>query len=160
MTSLLQKKSFIIRIALSSIALLALDVLIKALFDLSTIESFTKDQVKSRSKGDLIFYTIIFAPLFETFLFQYLPFLLLKNRNSNLYIISSGLIFGISHYILVKDELFILFGALIVGFYLSYLYVIITKAYSLNKWTPFLGTSLAHMLLNTITIIYMSYNSN
>jgi hypothetical protein len=101
--------------------------------------------VKEKNIGLLFISPIILAPIFETFLGQYLPYYLLKkvkyfNKRSYLILIIASLFFGLIHFY----SLFYIVYAFLLGLVLMYGYMVRIK-YD-NK--TFLLIAICHSLLN------------
>lgn len=93
----------------------------------------------------LFITTIILAPIFETFLGQFLPYYLLKrinymNERSYLILIASALFFGLLHFY----SLFYMIYAFFLGLVLSYGYMVRIK----NDKNAFLLIAISHSFLN------------
>lgn len=99
-----------------------------------------------------ILFAILVAPLFETFLCQYLPYHILRlfgfvRRNSWIIILVSSLGFGLAHNFSVQFSI----NSTIVGFVLISTYMIRVK-----KQDSFLSTYLVHAFKNMMAVI-LSY---
>jgi hypothetical protein len=93
---------------------------------------------------------IVFAPLFETFLNQYLPYKLMQKwsftkTKSGLYILLSAFIFGLCHCYNIKYMIF----AFSVGLILGYTYLFYSKTPSKAFWS----TTLIHAIRNSMVIL-------
>lgn len=93
---------------------------------------------------------IVFAPLFETFFNQYLPFKLMQKwsyikTKSGVYVFLSALIFGLCHCYNIKYMIF----AFSVGLILGYTYLFYSKTPSKAFWS----TTLIHAVRNTMVIL-------
>lgn len=93
---------------------------------------------------------IIIAPIFETFLNQYLPFKLMQNlswtkNKYGLYILVSAMVFGLMHTYSLQYMIF----AFSVGLILGYTYFFYSKAPQKAFWS----TTLIHALRNSFTIL-------
>lgn len=94
--------------------------------------------------------TIILAPIFETFLGQYLPYILLRkvkylSTRSHLILIISSLFFGLIHFY----SLFYIVYAFFLGLILMYGYMVRIK----NDNRTFLLIAICHSLLNLVIFI-------
>lgn len=98
---------------------------------------------------ELIFFAIILAPLLETFLFQFLIFKILLNKNIGHYfiIILSAFIFSLVHYPR-NNNIFEAVNIFFVGLMLAYAFYI----YSIKQASAFWHVVLIHALLNAISI--------
>ena len=96
---------------------------------------------------DLIFDTLILAPIVETLLFQALFFSIFKKFKMKRWIIVliSGIAFGTIH----NYSLFYMIGTVPIGFIFMYMYIL--RAEMDNK--PFASTMIAHSTINLIVII-------
>jgi len=106
---------------------------------------FKDFQGKGNSIVMLSITSIIIAPIFETFLGQFLPYYLLKkinymNERSYLILLASALFFGLLHFYSI---LYIVY-AFILGLVLSYGYMVRVK----NDRNSFLLIAICHSLLN------------
>jgi uncharacterized protein len=106
---------------------------------------FIDFQGKGNSIVILVITSIIIAPIFETFLGQFLPYYLLKkikymNERSYLILLASALFFGLLHF---YSFLYIVY-AFILGLVLSYGYMVRIK----NDRNSFLLIAICHSLLN------------
>jgi len=106
------------------------------------------------SKGEnfVLIYVVplFFAPVFETFLGQSLPYFLLKkirflNEKSYLILIISAVIFGLLHFY----SLFYMIYAFLIGIVLMYAYMVRVKSHK----NAFLLVAICHSLLNLGIII-------
>lgn len=105
--------------------------------------------------GSCIVIAII-APIFETFLNQELPFILLQNWNLTknkygIYILISAIIFGLCHTYSLQYVLF----AFSVGLVLGYTYFFYSKTPKLAFWI----TALIHGLRNLTTFIIILFTN-
>ena len=92
----------------------------------------------------------LFVPLFETFLFQQLPFKIMQNwslttNRYGIYILLSAIIFGLSHWYSLQYMIF----AFAVGLVLGYMYFFYSKTPKVAFWS----TVLIHGLRNLIACI-------
>ena len=99
---------------------------------------------------------LIVAPIIETFLNQYLPFVWMQDfsnkRNRFLfYILLSSLIFGLMHWYSIPYVVFAFSAGLVLG-YTFYLY-------HKNRMVAFLSTTLVHALRNGIVYVIYLLNS-
>ena len=103
-----------------------------------------------------LFAIIIFAPLFETLIFQYLIYKWLNQliRNPNFrynneaYIIASSIAFSLQHY----QSVWYMAYTLIPGVVLAYCFLHFHKLYG-DFSTPFWFTAAVHALLNSFVFI-------
>lgn len=111
----------------------------------SVVESIAKDGILT-----LLLFGCIFAPFVETFLFQYLPFILVnrlfnhKNRFF-FYLIISSPIFGYMH----DYNIFYFFIGCLVGFILSFFFYIA----KLRKQSALLQVTIIHALNNLLALL-------
>jgi membrane protease YdiL (CAAX protease family) len=92
----------------------------------------------------------LFVPLFETFLFQQLPFKIMQNwslttNRYGIYILLSAIIFGLFHWYSLQYMIF----AFAVGLVLGYTYFFYCKTPKVAFWS----TVLIHGLRNLIVYI-------
>jgi len=108
----------------------------------------------SAPKTNSWFVLGIIAPLFETFINQYVPFKLFQNydwlkNKYGLYILSSALVFGLMHWYSIQYIIF----AFSVGLVLGYSYFF----YSKTPIKAFWSTTLLHSLRNTLSFLLVMY---
>lgn len=94
---------------------------------------------------ELFFLAVIFAPLVETFFFQFGPIYLLRKYNPIIIITISSLLFGLSHW---YNFLNFIYGFAI-GLLFAISYVLVDK----RKINPFITVCLAHMFYNLFVFI-------
>ena len=108
----------------------------------------------SAPKTNSWFVVGIVAPIFETFINQYLPFKLFQNYDRlknkyGLYILSSAIVFGLTHWYSIQYIIFALFVGLVLGY--SYFF------YSKTPIKAFWSTALLHSLRNTFSFLLIMY---
>lgn len=108
----------------------------------------------SAPKTNSWFVVGIVAPVFETFINQYLPFKLFQNYDRlknkyGLYILSSAIVFGLMHWYSIQYIIFALFVGLVLGY--SYFF------YSKTPIKAFWSTALLHSLRNTFSFLLIMY---
>lgn len=102
----------------------------------------------------LIFFILIFAPIVETFLFQFLFFYFFKKIKFIYIIFLSAIIFSFSH-LHKNNSYYEIFDLFFAGFIFSTAYVIFLK----KKEKAFLNTCSIHFICNLISIIaFFIYN--
>lgn len=116
--------------------------------DTKIIES----QTEEIPSGAIFFVTVIFAPLFETFIFifllYYIPVFLFK-INEKIFFHFSAILFGFAH----LDHPFLVIALIPMG----YLYVILYKKLLPNKYTAILCVALVHALSNLVAYFCDNY---
>jgi len=106
-----------------------------------------ENEFKKMSQIKFFFVAVILAPLFETFVFTYLPFKLLSKKIKLEYVIFiASFLFGIQHFYSV---VYIIFG-IIAGFILNIYYSYLLKY---NNKYAFLLVVLLHSVANLISTI-------
>ena len=108
----------------------------------------------SAQKTNSWFVIIIIAPLFETFINQYVPFKIFQNYDwlktkYGLYILSSALVFGLMHWYSIQYIIFAFSVGLVFGY--SYFF------YSKTPIKAFWSTTLLHSLRNTLSFLLVMY---
>lgn len=108
-----------------------------------------------------VLYGVLFAPLIETFFFQYLPVELLRliTKNKELFIVNfSGVLFGFAHYFNNHDFFFSI-AAFFVGLLFAVVYIFAKKRKDISF--PFLLVFSVHSVINLISLsINYYYNHN
>jgi len=106
-----------------------------------------ENEFKKMGQIKFFFVAVILAPLFETFVFTYLPFKLLSKKIKLEYVIFiASFLFGIQHFYSV---VYIIFG-IIAGFILNIYYSYLLKY---NNKYAFLLVVLLHSVANLISTI-------
>lgn len=95
------------------------------------------------------FLVVIFAPLFETIIFQFFPSYYLRNFNTKIIVISSSLLFGISHWYSVTNFI----HGLLAGFILIIGYLSAKQ----RKLNPIVTIFLAHSIYNLFVFICRNF---
>jgi len=99
-----------------------------------------------------IFYGVLFAPLIETFFFQYLPIELLRliiKKKELFIVIISGALFGFAHYFNNHDYLFSI-AAFLVGLIFASIYLFAKNRKDISF--PFLLVFCVHAVINLISL--------
>ncbi|NOT74431.1 MAG: CPBP family intramembrane metalloprotease [Cyclobacteriaceae bacterium] len=99
---------------------------------------------------------VIFAPIFESWLCQYLPFNLFKRFIKEVdtqsfkvfYLLSTGIFFGLLH----SDTIWYMFYGLLAGLGFSYCFYRFKLIYP-DSYKPLLFTSLTHSIVNLLVFI-------
>jgi uncharacterized protein len=146
------------RLGSISFVLVVTSILFIIAFSSNIILGFIKQndhiffELQSKEKSFVFIYIVplIFAPVFETFLGQALPYYLLKkvsfiSQKSSLILIASAIIFGLLHFY----SLFYMIYAFLIGLVLMYAYMVRVK----NHKNAFLLVAICHALLNLGIII-------
>jgi len=113
-----------------------------------SLELGLNETMANKGWPEKIFVAIVFAPIIETFLFQYLPHrILLRGIGLNWKLVSlvSALLFGLSHWFGFGYIVF----AVLIGLVLILTYILLFES---NK-NPFLVVMLAHVLRNSIALV-------
>jgi len=114
-------------------------------FAISKLFALDREVLKISLFDSVIAITIV--PLIETYIFQKLPIdaaIKQNYKNLNLVLIVTGLVFAIYHF----ETLPVTISLLISGVFLSYIYYRL----KILDFYPFIGTTIAHALLNAIII--------
>lgn len=144
-------------LSLNSLSFIGLFILLSILWSLFYVLILFTIGIKSNNVNPSVnlskyfFKAVVFAPLIETFIFQFIliEFLKLFNLRKNLIILSSGLIFGILHYF--NESLFREFAfATILGLIFAYSYILLSKKNSLNS---FIGVVIIHAGYNFFVFV-------
>ena len=100
------------------------------------------------------FLGLIIAPILETLVCQYIPFLIFQafTKNNLFPVIFSALFFGVSH---SYSPLYIIFGTM-AGFILAYAYVVSQKRFE----NAFVNVALIHFTSNFIEFTYVWVRNN
>lgn len=140
-----------VAVLIASYIVLLPQVILTYLFP--SLEVGTNWSVEGKSWTEKIFAAVIFAPIIETFLFQYLPHRILLRKlslNWTWVMLISALLFGLTHWYGIG---YIVFSTLIgLVFIAAYVFL-----YETNK-NPFLVVTFAHMLRNTIALLTLYYS--
>ncbi|MEI7581788.1 CPBP family glutamic-type intramembrane protease [Runella sp.] len=108
-------------------------------FEASNFESLTKD----------IIVSIIIAPIIETLIAQYLPYIVLRFFTKNLYIIYtiSSIIFALGH----TYNTWYMVATFFIGIIFIGLFAVLSKK---SMAMAFWGVVIVHAISNTIAVIY------
>tara|TARA_R110000744_G_scaffold297985_1_gene407682 strand:- start:53 stop:508 length:456 start_codon:yes stop_codon:yes gene_type:complete len=101
------------------------------------------------------FIAVVLAPLYETFIFQYIPIKIIgyikikkKIYSYAIAILASGLLFGIVH---AKNPIYAIFG-FIVGCIFAYMFIL----FSIRKdFNPFLAVVILHGTVNLFGLLFV-----
>jgi len=138
--------------------LLLLSLAFGLIFDLTGQKAAIASSIKISDIESAIYQfivSIIVAPIIETFLFQLLPFVLLKkysnaHKNRWITIIIGGIIFGLLH----PYSIFNIITASVSGMLLMYLFILRT---SISERNAFETVLLTHLLRNLISFMGQLY---
>ncbi|MDZ4994558.1 CPBP family intramembrane metalloprotease [Clostridium perfringens] len=102
-----------------------------------------------------LFIGSLLAPIFETFVFQYMVIESLDNikikRHKNFFIlIISSIFFSLTH----TYSFIYIFYSFVIGMFLAYTYILYKK----KNFHPFLIVTIIHSLRNTITTLLFFFN--
>ncbi|WP_164123556.1 CPBP family intramembrane glutamic endopeptidase [Sphingobacterium sp. xlx-130] len=102
----------------------------------------------SLSIGEQLLLMVFIAPLVETYIFQDIPYKILKNKlHPTIIIVLSGLIFGLAHLSTGTSNFFVV---TIVGFIFMALYILV---YYRTKGKAVVTVFIVHALLNLIAVV-------
>lgn len=99
-----------------------------------------------------LFVACIFAPISETFVFQLLPYKILRKplKGKLIYLsIISGIIFGLVHYVSVSRMV----STAILGFCLQLWFVLLLRKHGTAK--AFMGVTVVHSLMNLVSVMIL-----
>ena len=143
MHSSFPKKILIKSFFLTSLIVILLNIIISFIFDkITTIYDleFKSDSLTFESKKEEFILVVVIAPILETFLFQYLPYLYLKKYNTIYTIILSSILFGLSH---SYSIIYIIYGLTVGMLFISAFF------YSIKKYLqPFWLVAFCHFIYN------------
>ena len=117
---------------------------------------YTNNELFYNSKIQLIISVIFIAPLLETFIFQYLIFIIFRKYNINnfIFLCVSSFLFSLVH-LYKYENLLEIINIFFIGIILAYAYLLFTKK---EKSSAFKNVYLIHLLYNsTILVIYLIY---
>lgn len=140
-------------ILISTFIAIFLSISFAILIDLISGEDFyIKDYSQFDKKSLKYFFIAVFiAPIFETIIFQILPYLFLSNyiQNKKKIVIISALFFGCMHYF-NSESIFEILIVTLIGIVYSYTYFISIQR---KENSPFLNVSLVHSNYNLFVFI-------
>tara|TARA_R110002126_G_scaffold254831_2_gene397932 strand:- start:252 stop:707 length:456 start_codon:yes stop_codon:yes gene_type:complete len=114
-----------------------------------------KSIISDKSLLFKFFIAVVLAPIYETFIFQYIPikiigFIKIKKKiySYAIAILASGLLFGIVH---AKNPIYAIFG-FIVGCIFAYMFIL----FSIRKdFNPFLAVVILHGTVNLFGLLFV-----
>ena len=119
-------------------------------------EPYTRNEHFYSSKIQLIISVLFIAPFLETFLFQYLIFIIFrKYKINNLFFLCVSSILFTSIHLYKYENLLEIINIFLIGINLAYAYLLFTKK---EGSSAFKNVYLIHLLYNsTILVIYLIY---
>lgn len=151
LTFFLKKKPYWLQITL--FFLLSILIVLGTIPFIIAIDKVLGENI-SVPKANSWFVLGIIAPVFETFINQYLPFKLFQNYDKlknkyGLYILTSSIVFGLMHWYSIQYIIF----AFSIGLVLGYCYFFYNKTPNKAFWS----TTLLHSLRNTFSFLTIMY---